>query len=172
MTKSISLLTILFTAALCSLLAQPTSKNTSTPTKPETMTTNSSTEPVKLFFNAFGNGDFNGILNSFHENCSITAVRAATRSENQLYGTYTGKQGVTDFITNLGNTFNTKAFTVDYVVGEGNVAFACGKFTHEIKATGKLFSSDWSLMCVIKDNTILEFHFYEDSASFVVANTK
>ena len=79
---------------------------------------------------------------------------------------------VKEFISNLGNSFDTKAFSVDHIVGEGNVAFASGKFTHQVKSTGKPYASDWSLMCVIQDGKILEYHFYEDSASFVLANAK
>lgn len=132
--------------------------------------TNKSSEPVKSFFAAFGKGDFNGIIDAFHDDCSIIGVRNAPRSENQIYGSYHGKEGAKEFISNLGNAFNTKAFTVDNVIGEGDVAFANGSFTHEVKATGKSYSSDWSLMCTIKENKILEYHFYEDSASFVVAS--
>jgi len=133
------------------------------------MTTQNS-KPVKDFFAAFGKGDFNAIINTFHDHCSITGVRNAARSGSQIYGSYRGKEGAKEFISNLGNAFNTKAFTVDNIVGEGDIAFANGSFTHEVKATGKLYASDWSLMCVIKENKILEYHFYEDSASFVAAS--
>ena len=137
-----------------------------------TTTINVSTEPVKAFFTAFGKGDFNGIINSFHEDCSITAVRQGQRRGKEIFGSYTGKEGVKEFISNLGNSFDTKAFSVDHIVGEGNVAFASGKFTHQVKSTGKPYASDWSLMCVIKDGKIFEYHFYEDSASFVLANAQ
>ena len=136
------------------------------------MNTNQSSEPVKTFFNAFGNRDFNGIINTFHDSCSIDAVRNTKRTGKEIYGSYKGKDGAKEFITNLGNTFETKAFTVDHIIGEGNIAFANGKFTHQLKTTGKLFASDWSLMCVIQDGKILEFHFYEDSEKFAVANAQ
>jgi ketosteroid isomerase-like protein len=132
----------------------------------------SSSEVVKDFFAAFGKGDMEGLINSFQDNCKITAVRESARTGKEIYGSYEGKQGVSDFISNLGAAFNTKAFTVNNVIGEGKVAFANGKFTHEIKSTGKMFSSDWALMCVVENGKILEYHFYEDSASFINANKK
>jgi len=134
--------------------------------------TKQSTEPVKAFFNAFGNGNFEGIINSFHQDCVITAVRDDIREKDEIYGTYRGKDGAKEFISNLGNAFNTKAFTVENVVGEGDVAFANGKFTHELKTTNKQYSSDWSLMCKIKDGKIFEYHFYEDTAKFAEASIK
>jgi ketosteroid isomerase-like protein len=129
-----------------------------------------SKEVVQGFFTAFGKGDFNGIINSFHDSCTTTAVRAANRNESQIYGTYHGKEGAKTFISNLGNTFDTKAFSVDNMISEGNIVFANGKFTHIVKSSGKSFSSDWALMCVIKDDKILEYHFYEDSEKFSEAN--
>lgn len=129
-----------------------------------------SKEVVQGFFNAFGNGDFNGIINSFHDSCTIIAVRETDRNETQIYGTYKGRDGAKAFISNLGNAFDTKAFSVDNVIGEGNIAFANGKFKHVVKASGKTFSSDWALMCVIKDDKIFEYHFYEDSDKFSEAS--
>ena len=71
---------------------------------------------------------------------------------------------------NLGKTFDTKAFSVGHVIGQGDVAFANGSFLHLVKSTGKPFSSDWALMSVVKDGKILEYHFYEDSAAFAQAS--
>lgn len=133
-------------------------------------TTKQNKEVVQGFFNAFGQGDFNGILNAFHEQCKIVAVRDAERKGDQIYGTYHGKDGVKAFLSNLGNAFDTKAFSVDHLIGEGNLVFANGKFTHVVKASGKTFSSAWTLMCIMKDGKILEYHFYEDSDKFTEAN--
>ena len=82
---------------------------------------------------------------------------------------YRSRWIISEFISNLGAEFDTKVFTVENLVSEGNVVFANGKFTHELKSTGKLFSSDWALMCVIKNDKILEYHFYEDSEKFAEA---
>lgn len=135
----------------------------------ETIKQKESKEVVQGFFNAFGKGDFNGVINSFHDSCTVVGIRDSERVGNQVYGTYKGKDGARTFLTNLGNTFDTKAFTVDRVIGEGNIAFANGKFTHVVKSTGKTFSSDWALMCIVKDDRIFEYHFYEDSEKFLEA---
>jgi ketosteroid isomerase-like protein len=138
----------------------------------QTMTnSNNSTLPVKEFFSAFGNGNLQGILNTFADNCLIVAVRAGKREGQQIYGSYEGKEGLKQFLTNLMQTFDTKAFKVEHIIGKGNIVFANGLFTHQIKSTGKLFSSEWALKCVIKDGKIAEYHFFEDSAMFLLANT-
>lgn len=129
-----------------------------------------SKEVVQDFFSAFGNGDFDGVVNSFHDSCTVIGIRDSERSGDQIYGTYKGKDGAKTFLANLGKTFDTKAFTVEHVIGEGDVSFANGKFTHVVKATGKTFSSAWALLCIIKDDKIFEYRFYEDSEKFSEAN--
>ncbi|MEO7988302.1 MAG: nuclear transport factor 2 family protein [Chryseolinea sp.] len=136
----------------------------------ETVAKKQSKEVVQDFFTAFGNGDFNGVINSFHDSCTVIAIRDSSRSGNQIYGTYKGKDGAKTFLSNLGAAFETKAFTIENIMGEGNVSFANGSFTHVVKSTGKSFQSDWALMCVIKDDKIVEYHFYEDSEKFSEAN--
>ncbi|MBM9575879.1 nuclear transport factor 2 family protein [Leptospira sp. 201903070] len=131
--------------------------------------TKKSAEVVKSFFNAFGKGDFEGILSLFHDDVSVVAVRNDP-ARSGLHGSYNGKEGLQKFLTNLGTFFETKAFSVDSVIGEGDVAFASGSFVHKLKTTGNLFSSDWALKCIIRDNRILGYHFYEDSAAFEKAN--
>jgi len=134
------------------------------------MSTNSKA-PLRAFFDAFGKGDFEGILNTFHAEAVITAVHDGPRSNNEIYGTYEGSDGVKTFLSNLGNTFETQSFSVESLIGEGDVAFANGKFVHKVKATNKLFPSDWVLRVAVKDNKIINYHFYENSAAFIEANS-
>lgn len=121
---------------------------------------------VKNFFAAFGKGDVEGVISSFSDNAEITAVRKASRTPGDVFGSYSGKSGVREFIANLGNAFDTKSFTVQHVIGEKEIVFANGSFTHILKKSGKPYSSDWSLMATVKSGQIVEYHFYEDSAGF------
>ena len=52
-----------------------------------------------------------------------------------------------------------------------NLVIANGTFSHEVKTTGKLFNSTWVQLCIIADEKIKEFRFYEDSAAFITAST-
>jgi uncharacterized protein len=136
----------------------------------EAATKKASKEVVQRFFSAFGNGDFNGVVNSFHDSCTVIAVRDSQRGDDQIYGTYKGKEGAKTFLSTLGKAFDTKAFSVENIIGEDHVSFANGKFTHVVKSSGKEFLSDWALMCIIKDDKIFEYHFYEDSERFLQAS--
>ena len=125
----------------------------------------SSADVVKGFFAAFGKGDLEGVVSSFDQQANIVAVRKGERRGDH-YGTYAGAEGARAFVTALGKTFDTQAFSVEHVIGEGNVAYASGSFTHKLKATGKLFVSDWALKCITEGGKILDYHFYEDSEAF------
>lgn len=128
--------------------------------------------PVEAFFEAFGKGDYQGILDTFHPQTTITAVRKGNRTNNEIYGTYQGVEGVKTFLTNLGNTFETQSFSVENILSHADKTFANGKFVHKVKATEKLFESDWVLYAVIKEDKIYAYHFHEDSAKFEEANLK
>ena len=128
-----------------------------------------SSETVKQFFAAFGKGDIEGIVETFDPAATIVAVRAGKPEGTEPYGSYTGRTGVRQFVANLGRTFDTQAFSVDTVIAEGNTAFARGSFTHKVRATGNLYSSDWALTCVVRGGKIVEYRFFEDSASFARA---
>ena len=131
----------------------------------------SSKEVVGNFFEAFGNGDFQGILDTFHPQVKIIAVRDSEVSSNSLFGRYEGAEGLKSMLTGLGNEFNTKAFEVENIIGDGNVAFANGSFAHEIKSTGKLYESTWALMCKVEDDKIIAYNFYEDSKRYYDAKS-
>lgn len=154
---------------LSSAQAQIPSSHNHSP-KNQTMQNENSVSVVKEFFSAFSIGNLEGIVNSFHDDAVIYAVRNGQRPAGQLYGTYKGRSGAREFINNLVSTFETRAFQVDRIAGEGELAFANGSFLHIVKSTGREYSSQWALVCVVKDNKIMEYRFYEDSASFLEAS--
>lgn len=129
-----------------------------------------SAEVVRRFFAAFASGDGEALVATFHPEAEIVAVRDGAREAGGPYGRYRGHAGVREMVAALGATFETEAFTVDGVLGEGEVAFASGRFAHRVKATGRLFQSAWALRCVVKDGRIREYRFYEDSAAFAEAS--
>ncbi len=124
------------------------------------------------FFNAFQTGDMKEVLESFHQDCYIVSVKEEERSKEQLHGIYRTKHEAKQFLTNITSLFNTKNFTVQQLSSAGdNRIVANGTFSHEVKATGKLFNSTWVQLCIIEDEKIKEYRFYEDSAAFVTAST-
>jgi uncharacterized protein len=129
-----------------------------------------SADVVRQFFAAFGSGDLEGVVGRFAPNATIVAVRSGPRREGEVYGTYAGREGVRQFVANLGHAFDTKAFNVDLIASEGETAFAKGSFSHVVKRNGATFASDWALLCRVHAGQITEYRFFEDSAALVAAD--
>jgi uncharacterized protein len=121
------------------------------------------------FFDAFGRGDAPALFALFADNPTVIAVREAAPEGAHPHGLYTGPDAVERFVTALGATFDTQAFSVDDVVGSATTAFASGSFTHLVRATNKPFSSIWAARIEAADGKIASFRFYEDSAAYVSA---
>jgi uncharacterized protein len=121
------------------------------------------------FFQAFGSGNAPGLIALFARDATVTAVREGSRNGGVLHGSYRGTAGVEEFVTAMGATFDTQAFTVDEIVGSETTAFASGSFTHLVRATGRSFSSLWAARIVADGGKIASFTFYEDSAAFHAA---
>jgi len=129
-------------------------------------------EVVETFFTNFGNGNIEGVIDVFSNTAKIVSINKQGIEGAKLYGTFEGRRGVRTFLNILSKTFETKAFSVDCIVSEKSVVFAKGNFIHKLKSTGNLFESDWALMCIVRDSKIQEYHFFEDSASFILANKR
>jgi NAD(P)H-dependent FMN reductase/ketosteroid isomerase-like protein len=129
-------------------------------------------EVVQDYFNSFQNGNMKQVLNSFHPDCYIVSVKEEERPKEQLHGIYRTKDEAKQFLNNITSLFNTKDFTLKHISSAGdNLVMSNGTFSHEVKATGKLFNSAWVQLCIIEDEKIKEYRFYEDSAAFVTAST-
>ncbi len=129
-------------------------------------------EVVQAYFNAFQKGDLDGVLKIFHPDCYIVSVKEEQRPTEQLHGIYSTRKEARQFLNNIVSLFETKEFIVDTVVeASDNLVIAKGTFSHLVKSSGKLFNSNWIQLCVIQDEMIKEYRFYEDSAALIEAST-
>ena len=128
-------------------------------------------EVVQDYFNSFQKGDMKQVLDTFHTDCYIVSVKEEERPKEQLHGIYRTRDEAEQFLNNITSLFNTKDFSVEHMSPIGaDMVMANGTFSHEVKSTGKLFNSAWAQLCVIKDEKIKEYRFYEDSAAYVTAS--
>ncbi|MCR9253714.1 MAG: nuclear transport factor 2 family protein [bacterium] len=131
------------------------------------MTKLSNKSVVKAYFEAFSRGDMEKVLETFHPQCLIVSVKEGSRKNGQLHGSYQTRSEAKEFLKNISDLFITKSFEVESIMsGENEVVYANGTFTHEVKATGKLFYSTWVQRCIIEEGMIKEYRFYEDSAAY------
>jgi ketosteroid isomerase-like protein len=127
-------------------------------------------EVIENYFKAFGKGNTEAILQIFHPACFIMSVREGERLPGQLHGSYHTRKEARTFLSNIQALFIPQSFEVESItVGEDNVVYANGTFSHFVKSTGKLFNSTWVQRCIIEDGMIKEYRFYEDSAAYELA---
>lgn len=125
---------------------------------------------IENYFNAFKKGDLKAVLNCFHPECKIISVKDQVRQQGELHGTYHGLKDAQEFLNIIISLFETESFEIDKIIEADDLVYANGQFTHRVKATGKLFYSEWVQRCIIKDGKIKEYRFYEDSAALMIAN--
>ncbi len=131
----------------------------------------SNKEVVQNYFKAFQRGDLEAVLNTFHPDCYIVSVKEEERPTEQLHGIYRTREEAKQFLKNIVTLFDTKDFTVETVVeAEGNVVVSKGTFSHLVKSSGRLFKSNWVQWCLVEDEMIKEYRFYEDSAALIEAS--
>lgn len=118
--------------------------------------------PVKDFFSAIGEGNIDKALESVHEDAVFSAPGPDTVP---IYGNFYGKDGVRDFVRILGELFDTQAFEIYDVRESGDYIFAIGLMKHRVKKTDRMFECEWSLVCKVKDNQIISYKMFEDTAA-------
>lgn len=117
---------------------------------------------VQRFFTALGEANLDRALESVHED---TVFSAPGPNTVPIYGDFYGRDGVRDFIRILGELFDTEAFEIYDVKEADDYVFAIGLMKHRVKKTGRMFECEWSLVCKIKDDSIISYKMFEDTSA-------
>ncbi|WP_046247247.1 nuclear transport factor 2 family protein [Hymenobacter terrenus] len=98
-----------------------------------------------------------------HPEAEFIDVKRAAQARLPLYGTFRGRAGAEAFLQGLADAFQTEQFEHEGLLGDEHTAVAWGSFRHRVRATGRLFESDWALVCRVRDGLIAFHQFYEDT---------
>jgi uncharacterized protein len=120
-------------------------------------TTNDPLVTVRRMFEAFGNGDLDGLLETVHPDSRWTYVSANPRPAK---GVYVGKDGVGRFFGNILRNLNMTTFRPREFVTENDTVVAFGFESGTVKATGKPFRNEWAQKYVVSDGLITEMEEY------------
>ncbi|NID05651.1 nuclear transport factor 2 family protein [Luteibacter jiangsuensis] len=78
-------------------------------------------------------------------------------------GVRKGKDAVREWMALFPPNFVPLDFQVERIYESGDQAVLTGHFTHRIVSTGKNFSSDFAVICTVRDGKIAAYNFIEDS---------
>ena len=124
-------------------------------------TTNDPLATVQRMFEAFGNGDLDGLLETVHPDSRWTYVGANPRPAK---GVYVGKDGARRFFGNILRNLNMTAFRPREFVRENDTVVVFGFESATVKATGKPFRNEWAQKYVLRDGLITEMEEYNIQA--------
>lgn len=80
-----------------------------------------------------------------------------------------GKQEIEVYFENFQNNFEPKEFNINHYFDKEDTVFVIGDFTHLIKKTQKLVSSDWTMEFIVKNQKITSYKILEDSYALYLA---
>lgn len=118
---------------------------------------NKATPVVNQIYAAFGKGDLQGILAVCADN--VQWVDAGAAVGNLYKGKRMGKQGVTEFFTDLNNALTITQFEPrEFLPSGGNKMTVKGFVAGTAKNTGKAYASDWTMLFEVNDAGKLVYH--------------
>lgn len=74
-----------------------------------------------------------------------------------------GREQVREWMALFPPNFQPLNFKVERIFESGDQAVLTGHFTHRIVSTGKEFSSDFAVICSVRDGKVSAYNFIEDS---------
>lgn len=86
-----------------------------------------------------------------------------------IYGRFEGKTGVTRFLKILWEIFDTEAFEFRKWANAEGFVFGYGYMRHRVRNTGRVFESEWALVCQISGGLITSYKMFEDTAALQAA---
>jgi len=74
-----------------------------------------------------------------------------------------GREQVREWMALFPPHFQPLDFKVERIFESGDQAVLTGHFTHRILSTGKEFTSDFAVICSVRDGKVSSYNFIEDS---------
>ena len=116
---------------------------------------------VKQGYADFMQRDIPAILNILSDDIEWVLPASAKVS---FSGTFKGRDGVTNFFENVGNTNDISEFVVDNYIADGDYVVALGHLSATAKSTGKTSSNKWAHVWQLKDGKVIRHYEYVDTA--------
>lgn len=129
----------------------------------------SSIQIVQTFLDHIFNGRSQEALSLVANDACFIPSRPRPSERIPLYGTYHGPDGATQVFSAFASVLKPGLFEVEAAIDQGEHAVMYGHLQHEGIASGRVFISDWALICKVRNGLITHYHFYEDTAALETA---
>lgn len=126
-------------------------------------------EILKNYFSLFLEGNIKEAFQLIDDN----AVWTIKGSENvPTVGTWKGKEEISRFFNRFSENFEPREFNILHYFPADDKVFVTGNFTHYVKPTGKLITSDWMIEFSVENSKITGYKILEDSNALYLSFLK
>jgi uncharacterized protein len=124
------------------------------------------TQAVKESFAAVGRGDIPGLLETLTDDVEWVVPGP---SVVPMTGKHRGKEGVSRYYGLLKERIDVLQFEPREFCAQGDTVVVLGVFRGRVKATDRVYESDWALVYTVRDGKISRCREYYDTAAQVTA---
>lgn len=121
---------------------------------------NTPLDVVGKMYEAFGKGDMDGLKLTVSDN-SIWVYEGP--KEIPYTGTYNGKDGAVNFISNIFSNVEILDFKVNKMVADGNTVVVLGFEKQKIKKNGKILEQNWVQVYTVENGLITRMEEYANT---------
>ncbi|MCZ8518209.1 MULTISPECIES: nuclear transport factor 2 family protein [Paenibacillus] len=125
----------------------------------------SAQQVLTSYFQALGSKQIDKVIELVHDEANFVILKKETSDKIPLYGTYHGKEGVRTYLKLLEESEQIERFVLHKLIGNQEAACAWGNFRIKVHITGKVFESDWAIICEVEQEKIKFFQIFEDTAA-------
>jgi uncharacterized protein len=132
-----------------------------------TQQTQSASDIVKAYFQAFADNDPASIERYFTPDIEYTVIGmtipAVEKAVIPWLGHYHGHDGAKQFFSHLQNNIEVIGFSPQSFIEQGDQVAVFGAFTYKAVSTQKEFESDYAIRIQMRDGKISHYHFFENT---------
>jgi ketosteroid isomerase-like protein len=86
-------------------------------------------------------------------------------------GRHSGKEGLTQFATSIGESVTTEEFGPKEIYGDGDEVTVVGHERMKVNATGKIYDVEWAHLFTFRDGKLARVRDFQDTHSMATAFT-
>ncbi len=133
------------------------------------MNEDANTETIRICYEKFARGDIAGLLEHLSEDVDFTVPEI----ENAPHGgIWHGREAVKEFFEVLNHAEEITDFEAREFIARGDRVVVLGRSTSTVKATGRHYSTQWVHVHTLKNNLIISFMEFFDTAAALRAFQK
>lgn len=129
--------------------------------------TDQAVQVVQDVYAAFGQGDIAKVIGLLDEN--VDWYFNGRTSDIPFAGRWQGREQMMQFFQTVGETCEVLSFGPNEIIPMGEHVLSLGHERVRVRATGRVFESDWAHLFTVKEGTVVRLREFYDTAAVAEA---